>query len=174
MLTVARIKEFRAKLHSLAMATKRLMPSREVSLAVTNLQLAKMWMGLLLGAAGEGTPYPESDDPKSKRIEAEADRGYEFVYEEAAPDDAVAQVKELRKVIKELVDELRGLQYHVAEYLNEPDPADDNAYWGMEYFLQVCLVAMQARLWLGMELGQLREKVEAEGQTSEVGGQKSE
>lgn len=46
---------------------------REVSIAKTKLQEAKMWLGMNLNRIGEENPYPESCNPNSNIIHSQAD-----------------------------------------------------------------------------------------------------
>ena len=67
------IKQLRKDGDELIQRVKQLEPCREVSLVITKLQEATMWLGMNLKRLGEANPYPESKNPDSQRIEPTAD-----------------------------------------------------------------------------------------------------
>lgn len=52
---------------------KKLKPSREVSLAITNLQQSIMWLGMHLKELGSANPYPNSYNPNNAIVDPTAD-----------------------------------------------------------------------------------------------------
>lgn len=71
---VAETKQFRKDLDKTLQKIKGSeRQSRERSLAVTKIQEGIMWLGMDLKAQNEPTPYPESKNPDSPRIEPTAD-----------------------------------------------------------------------------------------------------
>ena len=53
---------------------KKLEPCREVSIAITKLQEAVMWLGMDLKRLNQPNPYPSSKDPNTgTKIEPTAD-----------------------------------------------------------------------------------------------------
>lgn len=70
---VSNIKQLRKDIDEVLQRVKGLYQSREISLAITKLQEATMWLGMNLKRLGEQDPYPESRNPDSQRIEPTAD-----------------------------------------------------------------------------------------------------
>lgn len=71
------VKQLRKDIDKLIQDTRLLnisSPSREVSLCLTKLEEAKMWLGKRLGELGQANPYPESTNPESLSIEPETDK----------------------------------------------------------------------------------------------------
>lgn len=66
-------KQCRKDIDSIIQKVKQLDNSREVSLAVTKLQEAVMWLGMNLKRLGEANPYPNSYNPDNTKIEPTAD-----------------------------------------------------------------------------------------------------
>ena len=70
---ISNIKQLRKDIDEVLQRVKGLYQSREISLAITKLQEATMWLGMNLKRLGEQDPYPESRNPDSQRIEPTAD-----------------------------------------------------------------------------------------------------
>ena len=70
---VSNIKQLRKDIDEVLQRVKGLYQSREISLAITKLQEATMWLSMNLKRLGEQDPYPESRNPDSQRIEPTAD-----------------------------------------------------------------------------------------------------
>ena len=70
---VSNTKQLRKDIDEVLQRVKGLYQSREISLAITKLQEATMWLGMNLKRLGEANPYPESKNPDSQRIEPTAD-----------------------------------------------------------------------------------------------------
>lgn len=70
---VQNTKQLRKDIDEVLQRVKGLYQSREISLAITKLQEAIMWLGMNLKRLGEADPYPESRNPDSQRIEPTAD-----------------------------------------------------------------------------------------------------
>ena len=66
-------KECRVAIDQVLQQVKGLKGSREVSLAITKLQEAVMWLGMNLKAIGEPTPYPNSYKPDNTIVDPTAD-----------------------------------------------------------------------------------------------------
>jgi hypothetical protein len=67
------VKQHRKDLDDVLQRVRTSGPSREVSLVVTKLQEAIMWLGMELKRLGNPTPYPAGYDPTSARVEPTAD-----------------------------------------------------------------------------------------------------
>lgn len=70
---ISNTKQLRKDIDEVLQRVKGLYQSREISLAITKLQEATMWLGMNLKRLGELDPYPESRNPDSQRIEPTAD-----------------------------------------------------------------------------------------------------
>lgn len=71
---VPAIKQLRKDIDDIIQRMKALEPCREVSLSVTKLQEAVMWLGMDLKRLNQPNPYPGSKDPSTgTRIEPTAD-----------------------------------------------------------------------------------------------------
>lgn len=70
---VVKTKELRVALDAQLQILKSLPASRELSISITNLQQAIMWLGMNLKALNEPTPYPNSYKPENTIIEPTAD-----------------------------------------------------------------------------------------------------
>lgn len=66
-------KQHRKDLDDVLQRVKLSGPSREVSLAVTKIQEAVMWLGMELKRLGNPTPYPTGYDSSTARVEPTAD-----------------------------------------------------------------------------------------------------
>ncbi|QQV91429.1 hypothetical protein M1M25_gp111 [Tenacibaculum phage Gundel_1] len=66
-------KQLRVNLDDELQRLKGLTPSRERSLAITNLQQSIMWLGMDLKRLNEATPYPDSYKPENTKIAPTAD-----------------------------------------------------------------------------------------------------
>lgn len=70
---VALVKTLRRDLDAQLQILKAALPSRERSLSITKIQEAIMWLGMDLKRLAEPSPYPESYNPASPKIEPTAD-----------------------------------------------------------------------------------------------------
>lgn len=71
---VPEIKSLRQEIDNTIQKVKALDPCREVSIAITKLQEAVMWLGMDLKRLNQPNPYPSSKDPSTgTTIEPTAD-----------------------------------------------------------------------------------------------------
>lgn len=70
---VPAIKQLRKDIDDIIQRVKELESCREVSICITKLQEAVMWLGMDLKRLNQPNPYPESKDPNSMKIEPTAD-----------------------------------------------------------------------------------------------------
>ena len=70
---VPAIKQCRKDIDEIIQKVRDLESCRETSLVITKLQEAVMWLGMDLKRLNQPTPYPESKNPNSMRIEPTAD-----------------------------------------------------------------------------------------------------
>lgn len=135
------IKEQRVLVDQLIKASKSLIPSREVSLTFTQLQLTKSWLGKTLGEMDSPNPYPESSNPASSVIEPQADVAEALLLLEG---NQVEKVKELRSLLSPIIADLKA--------------KSPLAYsWMKVYIEKAILAAEEAKMWLGWELDRIRE-----------------
>ena len=67
------VKQSRVELDAALQNVKKLSPSREVSLAITNIQQGIMWLGMELKELDARNPYPESYNPDSAKVSPTGD-----------------------------------------------------------------------------------------------------
>ena len=67
-------KQTRINIDSIITYVKTMQPCREVSIVITKLQEAVMWMGMNLKRLNEKDPYPNSRNTNNDIIEPTADR----------------------------------------------------------------------------------------------------
>ncbi len=65
---VTETKRLRQSIDKQIQDIKALPPTRERSLAITNLQQGVMWLGMDLKRLGESNPYPSSKDPSTGTV----------------------------------------------------------------------------------------------------------
>lgn len=65
---IVEIKQLRKNIDSIIQRVKSIEPCREVSICITKLQEAVMWLGMDLKRLNEPNPYPHSKDPNSGDI----------------------------------------------------------------------------------------------------------
>ena len=70
---IIKTKDLRKNLDEQLQECKKLANSREVSLAITKLQEAIMWLGMNLKALGEINPYPNSKNPENTIVDKTSD-----------------------------------------------------------------------------------------------------
>ena len=73
-LEIPKIKQLRKDIDDVIQRVKKLDSCKEVSICVTKLQEAVMWLGMDLKRIGDINPYPNSKDPSTgTKIEPTAD-----------------------------------------------------------------------------------------------------
>ena len=153
------IKDLRIKIDALIVKTqKNYFPetSREISLAYTNLQRGKMWLGKVLGELNTPSPYPQSDNPSDKTIEPQAEHNIEADGDESVEFDQIVRVKDVRRRIQVVVDKMK-------EFTLSPQPAiifdkpDKGAFYS-NYIMTAILAMEEAKMWYGWELDRIRTK----------------
>ena len=141
------IKKIRQELDGLAKVTASLPPTREVSLAKTSFEISKMMLGKVLSEIGAANPYPESKNPGSQTIEPTADSITPFLLN---PEHThISHVKEIRQHADRLCNEMWDL-------ITPSVPGT-----GIEKFFlfrgEAFIECQKAMMWLGMELGRIRD-----------------
>ena len=73
-LEIPKVKQLRKDIDDIIQRVKSLNGCREVSICITKLQEAVMWLGMDLKRIGDINPYPNSKDPSTgTKIEPTAD-----------------------------------------------------------------------------------------------------
>ena len=73
-LEIPKVKQLRKDIDNVIQRVKTLDGCREVSICITKLQEAVMWLGMDLKRIGETNPYPNSKDPSTgTKIDPTAD-----------------------------------------------------------------------------------------------------
>lgn len=73
-LEIPKVKQLRKDIDDVIQRVKTLDNCREVSICITKLQEAVMWLGMGLKRIGETNPYPNSKDPSTgTKIDPTAD-----------------------------------------------------------------------------------------------------
>lgn len=73
-LEIPKVKQLRKDIDDVIQRVKALDSCREVSICITKLQEAVMWLGMDLKRIGETNPYPNSKDPSTgTKIDPTAD-----------------------------------------------------------------------------------------------------
>ena len=73
-LEIPKVKQLRKDIDDVIQRVKSLDNCREVSICITKLQEAVMWLGMDLKRIGDVNPYPNSKDPSTgTKIEPTAD-----------------------------------------------------------------------------------------------------
>ena len=73
-LEIPKVKQLRKDIDDVIQRVKKLDSCREVSICVTKLQEAVMWLGMDLKRINDTNPYPNSKDPSTgTKIEPTAD-----------------------------------------------------------------------------------------------------
>lgn len=79
--------------------------SRELSLAVTSIQSARMLFGSVALILGSVNPYPEADKPASAVIHPSADLAVDYVPPVPTPEGQVSMVKYLRVAVQLVIND---------------------------------------------------------------------
>lgn len=124
--------------------------SDETGYSIKALNLGKMWLGKALGELGESNPYPESTNPQSDKIEPTADVAKEKVeFSDIDMSNQVAVAKKIRSEIKSMENDLSQMF------------APNNTSTDLGTFVnQSRLALIEANMWIGMKLSDLREHKE--------------
>ena len=158
-----KIKELRVSLDGLTQLVKTLEVSRERSLTITSLELSKMWLGKVLKELGTTNPYPESKNPANEKIEPTADSHPGLVHSSINITEYqwkefthIQRVKFLRAEVEKVEKDLESLRDSVdihKEILN-----NYSSKWKLAFLYNSFENCIEAGMWLGMELGAIRDK----------------
>lgn len=142
------VRSVREILDMIFSSMQKVTPSREVSLAITNLQESKMWLGKLLQEIIPGkNPYPESKNPGNEKIEPTAEKSPRTLEEQWKNSDFshIQKVKDLRQRID---NQLAPIWDFKAIPVTHQGALFTDAAW---------MSAQMSMMWLGMELGRIHD-----------------
>lgn len=112
--------------------------TREVSLAITKFQEARMHLGKALGKLGEADPYPDSKNPENDKIAPTADMS------EDVPEYDGNRIKTLKQIRRSGTDMIAHVGAALAGVTGSTPLA-----WNIRM--------EEGVMWLGMELGRIRD-----------------
>jgi hypothetical protein len=140
------IQTLRVALHARTLDIQSLGKTRELSLALTTCQQARMLLGDMLRLTGHPTPYAEADNPASAEVAPTADVA-PTPYEPGLPGDDIAAVKEVRRRLGEALDTMTALQRKLwaRDYGSLAERVFERAYTELAL----------SKNWLGMQLSRL-------------------
>lgn len=144
------LKLIRVKIYTLiTMLRSRYISPNEISLAVTSLRRARMFLGKVLEELSPDTnPYPESTNPESSRIEPRADaEQYDYAPVDIPLTD-VGEIKLLRRRIQDIIEDMKRV---AAGYHPDRD-------LGGVFYTTALLALIEAKMWLGEELVNMRDR----------------
>ena len=137
-----------------------LTPSRELSLVKTHLQTAQMWAGEYLKVSGEGeNPYAKMDGKREtiKDIEPLFDATTATLSGEILNKGRIATIDSIREILNEKIKICH--EDLMAFSLGRHDIPDFEMGMKMQTARHQFIVhATEARMWLGMELGRIRDE----------------
>lgn len=144
------IKLYRVNLDKQFTIMQNLQGSREISIAITSAQNAKMWLGMALHKLGAENPYPDSKNAANTKIEPTADTWNGDVCKELAGIGHTQKVKQLRFELTALADEIENLKSsemfsHIIETMM------------FHSFIKSWEYVVESNMWLGMELGRIKK-----------------
>jgi len=147
------IKKIRIELDKHFSTLGKMIPSREISIAITATQNAKMWLGQVLKYIGTDNPYPDSKDAANTKISPTADvfKGDSTVSLEEM--EHIQQVKLMRRRLSDSYGDLETLKKHKGISLGgeSVDMVVLSIDKSWEY-------VVEANMWLGMELGRINNQ----------------
>lgn len=137
-----------------------ILPSREVSLAKTSLQLGFSWLGESLKYLGSTSPYIESENPASNKIEPLADHTESNLSGEfyKIEQTQTARIKCFRQELSAVI---KNLKENVSNnvILNRD----------CENCLNYALKALvETKMWFGWELGRIRDLKEGKNTQTKI------
>ncbi len=151
------IKQLRNSIDTILNSIEFLLPSREVSLVKTSLQLGFAWLGEALKENGSQSPYTESENPKSSTIEPKADSVADSLLTEFMNEEPTqtARVKLLRGKMELLIKEVK-------QFRDTEQETSENADYHLCLYQSFASLKL-AKIWLGWELGRIRDVKEDKG-----------
>ena len=143
--------ELRVQIDTLANVSQKLPIGRFVALSITAFQASKMMLGKVLQHVGEANPYPESKNPGSPVIEKTADQGNPGQLDPNL--DVIGNIKAIRNTADQLSNSLWE-----SPILKGPNSSAD--YKAGLFRQEAWMRLQEGMMWLGMELGRIRDEQE--------------
>lgn len=143
------MKGMRVKLDEHFSNLKELTPSREISIAITSAQNAKMWLGNVLKSLNLENPDPNSKNATNTEIAPTADT---YDGKLGIGDlDHIRKVKIMRKRLSDVYEDIETLEEDnsLSNSLTEIGFRSVTKAW--EYMVE-------SDMWLGNELGRIRDE----------------
>lgn len=136
-----KVKQVRMFVDNLIIQSKEIKPSRETSLAYTNMQRGFMWLGKVLQGLDQPNPYPESTNIHSPKIEERTDQAKDSpILFEGCPfidGDQTASIKWFRNQLDSVINQIDF------GYCNRAADNAEDAF-------------AEAKMWYGQELNNIR------------------
>ena len=119
--------------------------------ARTSAELGKMWLGMSLKELEVENPYPDSMNASNEKIAPTADTSKLDLDEDffKKGDTYIQRVKRLREIVQRHVDD--------SEYIRKEHLGPAGNMKMQLIFNNVYTNLVEAKLWLGMELGRIRD-----------------
>lgn len=150
-------KSLRQECMIVANTIAKLDSSRQVSLAFTNMQEAMMFTGNFMKYAKLGdNPYAKSDGNRKTKEDIEPMFDITLnVLQFVDETNQIQKVDTLRQYIDKLIE-------RVNNFINDSEISENNLTDEEESLAAICIAnqissLMKSRMWLGMELGRLRD-----------------
>lgn len=148
---ISKIKSWRVELDKHTFYLQQMKGSRQISIAITATQNARMWLGQVLNVLDEPNPYPDSKDATNNKIAPTTDV---FTTKDDTPFvnmDGIKQAKVMRQRLTSLYEEMEHLEAKgiLSRQLNDK---------GMLCISKSWAYIVEANMWLGMELGRIRDE----------------
>lgn len=153
-------KNLRKELMIVVNTVDKLQGSRELSLVKTQSQRAMMWCGNYLKYSGEGAnPYAGNDGKRKNKedIKPMFDATESTLHENVLSEGQIFVVDQLRQILAKKLDEVITVssEHHLKMSVSREFESNDIS-------INDCLSNIrngiaEARMWLGMELGRLRD-----------------
>ena len=136
-----------------------LTPSRELSLVKTHLQTAQMWVGEYLKVSGEGeNPYAKLDGKREtiKDIEPLFDSVTATLSSDVLNRGRIVVVDTIREILSKNIETSYNDLMQMGGYDSSMDIVTKMKIQTATH--QFIIHATEARMWLGMELGRIRDE----------------
>lgn len=150
------IKAIRVQLDNHFTTLGQMTPSREISIAITSTQNGKMWLGRVLKGLGAENPYPESKNVLNTDIAPTSDVFEGDVRKNLAGIGHLQQVKLMRKRLTDCYEELQSIKDEQNNSIINSE--NKNVKSIMLAIHKSWEYIVEANMWLGMELGRIKNE----------------
>lgn len=144
---ITALKTIRVDLDNYFSTLQEMDSSREISIAITSTQNAKMWLGQVLKSLKQENPYPDSKNVTNNKIADTADTS-DGLHHKMEGIHHIKQVKIMRQRLSHAYAELEKLE-------SENSISDDLTTIGYHSLIKSWEYVVEANMWLGMELGRI-------------------